>query len=536
MINNIFLVDLKDNEISDIKELCSDALVAVQGAEAQATFITVGAKEGKVQLRLNGSKSTTFMCIVSNELATSLEPLMPEIFKLRVMYLYKDFQSFKKEIGEKFLGVEEDSIEKVQEEGVLDEVDESENLFILPEIEENIDDPAYLRAKIKTLESEADIMRHEVAVLREQQEEGYHEKELALIEEIKKSLSDKEKEIVQLIDEKELRDREINLLKGKQIELGKAIKELEEENQDFESKNEELTTMVDETSSQNRKINRIVEAKDEAEKLSKELADELTNTRNGLDSAKTLLLTKEKEYSALFKKWDMLSNSNIAKLAFKSTVKASINDTIVERPFIKDCYLIGTGSAESISDVSTYIHRAIKNSVSKVLIIDLTYETYLDYVLRITSTSESNIMDYIEGRIDKIDSCLMDTGFRHVKYCRLSTGFINELSYLNLDWEKLFNNLENFRGKVILHVGYIGGAMKGVLVNSLSRFMSVQMVSRMTAINIRNTIITLGAIRDLTNLTCICIKPDSGNITPMYEKLAKKYVTRAVGSRDNISI
>lgn len=544
MLNNIFLVDLPENEIKEIKELCNLALVAIQGAESQATYININAKEGKMQLKLNAAKSSTFMCVISKNLAESLEYQLPNIFKLRVMYIYESIEDFRGILSKNFPifednqiieeVIEEDITGKEIEEVVEDDIDESKNTLVIEDI--NNDNIEYMRSYIKALESRNLSIIEELNMLKEtlsvDAPEDYGNK--LKISESKVEMLVKELQVVN--GKVELNDIEIKRLNDRLKEAQENAEKLEEEVESLAHKNEELVAMVDDSSEKNTKIMAIVKEKEIIESELKTTASELLLTRANYDNAKEVSLQREKEYSELSLKYNRMSSSPLARLGESISYKAVIADTLLEHDMIKDCYVIGSGSNENIHETALYIRRAIKNTSSNVLVIDLEYDTFVDYILEAVSPVEYNLLDYIEGKTDNINKCLIPTAFKNIKYCRLTTGFLNDASLLNVNWSILMNMIAGYNGKVVIHIGNISGVFKGVLLNTFSRFMRVHVVARMTTVNIRCLLITLSAIKNLTNLTCICVRPNDTNNCPAYDKLAKKYITKIISKNDAVSL
>lgn len=127
MLNKIFLVGLPSEKLADIKSICEFASCAISGKDTQVSYMEIAEKEAKVKMRLNCGRSTTFMCVVEEKLAKTLEPQMKTFFEASYMYVFSDIETLKKDITERTGVVLQgygDSQETVEDQVVEEEVQE----------------------------------------------------------------------------------------------------------------------------------------------------------------------------------------------------------------------------------------------------------------------------------------------------------------------------------------------------------------------------------------------------------------------------
>lgn len=582
MINNVYLVDLKENELAEIKTLCKSALVSIQGEDAEAKFITLKLKEGKLQLKLNAAKSLTFMSIVSNDFLIDSKGQLDNIFSLRSVYVFQDIHTFKKSMDTNFPNIGDKSI--LQEE--LKTAIESEENFIVEksdivEVEEviNKEDKIVIETNdnVVTSSAEVRVLKEELELLRDRLQNTDEEdnielrnkcidlenqiKELkkqknTLIEEFDKSKIDNIDEIRKLKETYEdtlnkyqiarnERDSEIEKLNKVIENLTLEISETKLGKEDFTNlKNIEINTLKSKIENLESKIisdkNEIDVLLEEMEALTieskklDELANELTNLKVEYDNIKNELETKEKNYDEMNIKFTRLSESIFMKLGRKATAKAMITDKLKafsEVGKLGNLILIATGSNESIADANKYLDKLVSNSNIKCRVIDLNYDTFLDYALEARGDIKKNLYDYMEDSSVQFSECVIGTRYNNVSYARICKGYINDTYLLTMNWSRLLRHIENNPSVLyVMNLGSIVGTIRGVILNSLSGVCRINVISRFTTINIRSTLASLSAFQYLEQIQCICEAVDITKIPQAYEKMKIKYPSQLINN------
>lgn len=533
MTNNIFLVDLPESELAEIKSLCESALVSIQGEEAQATYITVGEKESKIQLRVNGGKSNTFMCIVSKALADKLSFNMQELFKSRKMYIFTDITAFRGKVKENFpaietVEIEDEAEENIDEENEIEETQELDNeqeLFVIPQNTDELSTPETMRAKINALIAEKEILEARMKSLQDEIEANDITEYKKQIQQLQ-VIIDKNKEDYEKII-KELRGNIQDISQANKLQKAEFDKTLDFE---IKAKNDALQTCeyLKVREQDNAKINeeyknrieeleKKLDREEESSNTTNELADELIRLRNEYDT----VVKQLGESNAIRAK---LQNSIFSQMSIMVKPRAvnAIKLEIEKAQYMDKFRVIFSGSSESITHTADYINRVCSNIVENTYIIDFSYETILDWALQVSNDSDVALYSAIQSNSD-ISECFNRTKYGNVKYIRFIKGFFNDTALLGLDWNKVLEYCSSLNGNVILHLGGISGVVKGVLVNTFSSVIKTKCVICLTASGVRTLLFTLSSFKTLDNFECVALVTTNESITANYKLLASKY-------------
>lgn len=575
MVNNVYLVNIPEEEHEKIKELAKEALYKINGVSEEINFILVGEKESKMQLRLNCGKSATFMSIVDNSIAEKYYNVLENVFNLKSVYIYKGFVDFKRQIHcdfglscvEETVNTEITTEEYFSEEQVeeLYEVEEiQEEPFIVPDIDTIETDNVYYESEITNLAKDKEELENNL----KQELEDKQELNSKIDEYTSKigSLSDECTILTNMLtDSRDLvttLERELETTKGRAETSEGEVVQLTQELESLKSNTRVLELELESKKNRVEELNRDIEehkktielhentilelreqlgnsnsnGNEELDVQMQETIDELIAARNECNITKKMLTERDRNYFELSKQMDKINKSIFTNLGKKATLKSMITDTVTKFKPVSKFTLIASGNCDSMHETAEYIRRTAENTTERLVVVDLTYETSLDFNLGI-GQSRVELNDLLVGNTSEVEHCLIRTKYTNCRYARLAMNFINEGYYLTMDWEKLLTGLEKLDCNVIIHLGNLSGVYKGVVFNTLCRYMTTQIVTKITSINIRTMLLTLSSFKDVSNyISCVGVKPKTGNIPEIFNKLSEKYTARIIDERDIITL
>ena len=556
MKNDIILIALPQDDVEEVRRLCELALKSINGEDAESAVLVTEIRDGKVQLRLKGNKSSTFMIVASEEARDTFQPQMPKIFEQTNMYIYTDFESFRDNLNSVFpeagikTEVEEvpDVVDELDKEDEIEELEEAETIvqeegtdtFVIPSIAEESSE-SNLKAELATLKAQNENLEAE---LKEYRENDVADKKLnEELEEVRTKLAEVEQEKTRL--EGELASSKENLEKAQQEK--EAVEHLQSEakemsdnyqkslNDKIEELQDEIQQKITEIEAKDNTIKALQESSssnvditesEEYIELSTELEDcvnELSSIRGKLSTVTASLNKSEKSYAKLEARYREVSDNIFTKVGKKALTTSVINDTVFSVG-ANNVVFVASGSCESVEDTANSIRRSVEQKNQKTVILDFDMGSYIDLYFGVQNKSNNTMLGVFNNELS-IKDCLVDTNLPNCKYATISKGFVNESGLLTLNWGAFLNKLSSTPDiTYIVNIGCINSLVKAILLNSATaNGIETIVVTRATTLNIRAVMFAVAGIKNAKDASFVCFRHSGANVPAIFDTFSKKY-------------
>lgn len=474
------------DKISDSAvSLMQDGLSLAYG-EGTIHIEKLSSENYRSRIHLSGSNSSVVMVMIDEDVENECKGISGDLYKLDKYHCYIDEETLVGYFNKRFdldmeyvpsqterytpeVTVEVDSgvesaklrdrdliIENLQLtiqelKSRIDYVDCEEELNKFKTLfEEEHEESNRLEVVLETCQKEKDLLREECKSLKSKYgelKEGYSklEKELESgglenkkqlnslkieLSSAKESLSSKDTEITQL--KQELQSATAN--SSSLAEKDKRIKELEER---VASDDDSLEILN----------------KEKLELMSRVRALESTSSGSDVDSAVKI--------SELERKMSEVTDSIFYRLG-QGVLRKGKYPTLINKGHYNITFVF-SGSTESRKGTYKKLYDKLKDGDKKVLLVDATSETFVDYVFAMTKVVDGREWFIRGGDISKY---LSNTSIANVKVLSPGIGYVDDGFFLAVDWEKRLRDLEDTGYTVVLYCGDISSMVPRVLYKS----------------------------------------------------------------------
>lgn len=201
----------------------------------------------------------------------------------------------------------------------------------------------------------------------------------------------------------------------------------------------------------------------------------------------------------------------------------------VPHPSHKGIRFIYAGSDGSMK-LTYEVVRRLSGEMStqgKVIILDLTPETYIDYILNIPRVVSASDW-FLSGG----DLPLSDTRVPNVKVLTPGLQYFNDLSLLNVNWSDRWNQLLQEGYQVIVLFGVLNTAVTRVLYNSFGSINKPWIVVEGLITSLRSLIIHLSGLNAHPRVLMKRLNP---NAQALYQHLVETVDVTQIDSVDRLS-
>lgn len=200
----------------------------------------------------------------------------------------------------------------------------------------------------------------------------------------------------------------------------------------------------------------------------------------------------------------------------------------VPHPSHKGIRFIYAGSDGSMK-LTYEVVRRLSGEMStqgKVVILDLTTETYIDYILNI-----SRVVSASDWFLSGGDLPLSDTRVPNVKVLTPGLQYFNDLSLLNVNWSDRWNQLLQEGYQVIVLFGVLNTAVTRVLYNSFGSINKPWIVVEGLITSLRSLIIHLSGLNAHPRVLMKRLNP---NAQALYQHLVETVDVTQIDSVDRL--
>lgn len=412
-------------------------------------------------------------------------------------------------------------------------------------LSETLEENDSLNDKIKELETEKEKLEGNISTLQES------------IEQVKKDYEDKveqkENEIDDIRVEKQKLENEITTLRASVVESKADSDTIQQLNSELLEERRKAARMSSELEVL-RNGNNLLSSGDnlvEINKLKKELADtkqklELAESKDtsSVISNEELVALKQKCADLeieMVDKTNMLEeyqNGIFGKLANIALPKVAFDIKVdVPQHLTSNCVAIASGSFESNFTMYQNLKRTCSATPDKkYIIVDLVSDTSIDMMFGIKQVNSP--IPWLQGS-QQFYSFLADTKYPNVKVLSTGLAYINELSFLTVDWVSRITELQNQADMIIFNVGCLNDFVAKVLFTSFCKIMKGHIVVKATPINLRTVILTLTGFKDkivLNNVLVSCANFDTTQSKQLYQKLVQKCQAQILKDADVLKL
>lgn len=225
-----------------------------------------------------------------------------------------------------------------------------------------------------------------------------------------------------------------------------------------------------------------------------------------------------------------LTNSVFMSMADCATPKSGmILKVHTPQTVYKNMYVFASGSSESEASLYALLNRQVKlRNTKSYLIVDLANQTYIDREMGVNRVVSP--VGWLQGANSPVEF-LTSTKWENVKLLATSLSYINELSYLTVDWTKRLEEIASLADIVIINVGTLGSTVPNILYNSFTRVMRGHIIVKSTPISLRTSILHLSGLLEIKNTMVTCVSPSPAS-EKLYATLASKWSTQTLQDSD----
>lgn len=329
--------------------------------------------------------------------------------------------------------------------------------------------------------------------------------------------------------------------KGRVSEQVAEYKELLEEEQLFKTNlTKKLNTLQVDYSAISEKYDSLVQTLKTRESEITSLKDSLTETEKYLAKAnndKILLSEKIKvleqssdfgdsvnstitELSELRKKYAELQLDVFNILSTKSLPNGSVKVPLIKGTLgrFKNVKFYFSGNTESRKGTYKSLFNELINTSDKVIIVDVTSETAIDYVFQMRSIVDGMSWFSTGGGVQRH---LSPTCISNVKVLMPKLGYINDGYFLTVNWEKRLEELENSGYKVIVYCGDISNLVGRVLFETFSELGDTYIYVHGNALGSRSVVANSSGLKGIKSCSIVYYDFDK-NVSKFFDIMSKK--------------
>lgn len=324
----------------------------------------------------------------------------------------------------------------------------------------NIEDIAILKKRLERTQESLDLKIHEIKVL--ESDVDTYKREVNSLREKGITEDSLRADIKRLQAKISSLESELSDLKAKNADLVSKSNSISDEKEGFENKIKELTTTVD---SLQERINDDDKSLTILNKEKLELQAKI-NTLEMSAKGDADLESLMAELTDIKTKYMTLSNSPFGKIASLASPQGTPVVQILRGSKMRFNNLRFAFSGNAESRKGTYkclFDEFRKINQAKFLIIDLVSETSIDYVFEIQKVRPGLEWFRVGGDFSKY---LSDTCLPNTKVLSPGLGYINDVYFLSIPWERRLIELENSGYKVVVYCGDISNIIGRVLHES----------------------------------------------------------------------
>lgn len=199
-------------------------------------------------------------------------------------------------------------------------------------------------------------------------------------------------------------------------------------------------------------------------------------------------------------------------------------------------YCVAGGSSESNLVLYQLLKKSCTYDTSKrILILDLATDSYIDREFGIQQATSP--VAWLEGSED-FRSYIAGTRYNNIRVLTTALSYLNDLSLLNVDWQKRMMELSGFSADVvIINIGCLNNVITKILFNMFSHAMTSYVVTKATPINLRSVILNLAGFKDVSyNVTVSCVGFDKKASRNMYQRLVAKHKAQILTDSDVLKL
>lgn len=334
--------------------------------------------------------------------------------------------------------------------------------------------------------------------------------------------------------EKASESAEIETLKGtiKQLELDKV-----EQNKKLDEYKHMASKSKESSDEAERLENKLLAAQDEISSLKEKIAkfdsqfttlnEELIRAKSKAEMLETST-SRDTDVEAMYQEnnnlrnqYSELSQSVFGRLReYSSPQSSTMIDIIHGGDKYKNIRFVFSGSTESRKGTYRALLDEFKSlpSNENVVIVDATAETCIDYVFEIQKV-QKGLNWFIKG--GGIMPFLSSTCLPNVKVLSPGLGYINDVYFLTVDWERRLKDLENSGFNVVLYCGDISSVVGRVLHETFANRGSSMIYIHGNAVGARTLITNIKGISN-SHESSICYFEYNKKVEKFYEMVSKE--------------
>ena len=307
---------------------------------------------------------------------------------------------------------------------------------------------------------------------------------------------------------------ELESVKEDNSKLLSNIDKLNSELEEFRNKN---TLLNDKISNINETLDNISNVKEKAENLERALSD-----------AREMLKDKDLKLDKAVTRLRSLMSSIYTKASGINRLKSVINIELdLNISSSNNICIVAGGSNESIPYTSKFIAE-LTSSNNEYIVLDLTTETFLDTDLGVSNKNATNkklneVSDWLLGKTG-IESVLIPTRYKNVMLVTTALTYVNDMFFLNIDWNRILNDLISTGKNIVVNIGCINNCVSNVIFNTLVKRFRAFVVVKGSPSNLRSCYLHLAGFKDFYNLSVVCYDYEQ-SAKGVYNHLSSKYTT-----------
>lgn len=291
--------------------------------------------------------------------------------------------------------------------------------------------------------------------------------------------------------------------------------ELDKARETIASQETLLNSKISETERGSSKITELIEQNLTLQKQVEELS---STDQSSTELVRLRRQINQLESTPLFKLKQFMTPSSALQVALP----------YVPHPSHKGIRFIYAGSDGSMK-LAYEVVRRLSGEMStqgKVVILDLTTETYIDYILNIPRVVSASDWFFSGG-----DLPLSDTRVPNVKVLTPGLQYFNDLSLLNVNWPDRWNQLLGEGYQVIVLFGVLNTAVTRVLYNSFGSINKPWIVVEGLITSLRSLIIHLSGLNAHPRVLMKRLNP---NAQALYQHLVETTDVTQIDSVDRL--
>ena len=317
--------------------------------------------------------------------------------------------------------------------------------------------------------------------------------------------------------EQALSEQSLGILSSTDSESIDALRtELDKARETIASQETLLNSKISETEQGSHKITELIEQNLTLQRQVEELS---SSNEAGTELVRLRRQINQIEASPLFKLKQSMTPTSTLQVALP----------YVQHPSHKGIRFIYAGSDGSMK-LTYEVVRRLSGEMStrgKVVILDLTTETYIDYILNIPRVVSASDW-FLSGG----EPPLSDTRVPNVKVLTPGLQYFNDLSLLNVNWSDRWNQLLRDGYQVIVLFGVLNTAITRVLYNSFGSINKPWIVVEGLITSLRSLIMHLSGLSAQPRVLMKRLNP---NAQTLYQHLVETVDVTQIDSVDRLT-